>query len=280
MLMDKPVALESFHIKEMSDLKDGSLLVPKIVMVATHCPGKKLIDETGNEGQLDFLYDEVTDLGGELCFRLGGSQEKSSSSFVFVPADFMVVYVGIPRSVYPPFRHMVYHPKMVDILFPSQPILREWAETNSFITVCEDSDLTNMQKNVLKEWMKRPVDRSHQIYKSAENLSSSEWTYGEADFPQTPKAYKRSHSVPAKSHDYSSVKSQPQKSGSESGKTKRHGKSKLHRKQRKEDINLITLDEDDMELELYNIVHREQIKPDPSQGYGTMAFWLMLLLKN
>ena len=34
-------------------------------MVAMHCPGKKLIDEEGNEGQLDYLYDEVCDLGGE-----------------------------------------------------------------------------------------------------------------------------------------------------------------------------------------------------------------------
>ena len=64
-LLEEPIALESFHVNRMSDIQDGSLLVPKIVMVAMHCPGKKLIDEGGNEGQLDFLYDEVCDLGGK-----------------------------------------------------------------------------------------------------------------------------------------------------------------------------------------------------------------------
>lgn len=74
LLLDTPMALESFHIHRMSDVQDGSLLVPKVVMVAMHCPGKKLIDEDGNEGQLDFLYDEVCDLGG---------RASSNASYVF-----------------------------------------------------------------------------------------------------------------------------------------------------------------------------------------------------
>ena len=49
----------------MSDipLQDGALLVPKLVLVASHCPGRKLLDEQGDEGQLDYLYDEACELG-------------------------------------------------------------------------------------------------------------------------------------------------------------------------------------------------------------------------
>ncbi len=65
-LVDEPCALESFHVKTVADIKDGALLVPKIVLVGVHCPGRKLIDEEGDSGQLDFLYDEACDVGGEI----------------------------------------------------------------------------------------------------------------------------------------------------------------------------------------------------------------------
>ena len=39
------------------------MLVPKLVLVASHCPGRKLLDEQGDEGQLDYLYDEACELG-------------------------------------------------------------------------------------------------------------------------------------------------------------------------------------------------------------------------
>lgn len=65
-LMPDSVAIESFHARNAGDVKDGALLVPKVVLVAKHNPGRKLIDNTsGNSGQLDFLYDEVCRVRGK-----------------------------------------------------------------------------------------------------------------------------------------------------------------------------------------------------------------------
>lgn len=64
-LVEEPLPLESFHVKKPTDIKDGALLVPKLVFVGMHCPGRKLIDSDGDEGQLDLLYDEACELGGE-----------------------------------------------------------------------------------------------------------------------------------------------------------------------------------------------------------------------
>ncbi len=38
-------------------------MVPKLVLVAQHCAGVKLIDEESDRGQLDYLYDEACDTG-------------------------------------------------------------------------------------------------------------------------------------------------------------------------------------------------------------------------
>ena len=175
----------------------------------------------------------------------------------------MVVYLGLPRSIYPPVRHMVYHPKMADILFPTQPLLREWAETNSFITVTEDSDFTNMQKNVMREWMRRPVDKSHQIYKSAECLSSAEWSFSDAELYSEPESLYRSRSVPAPSltmeneflpaEEYHPLADESGKKKRK--KSKRRNLFRLGRKEKKPEerkTSLVTLDEDDVELEMYN----------------------------
>ena len=63
-LLDGPFAIESFHVKRPSDVTDGALLVPKVVLVGVFCPGRKLIDDRGDTGQLDYLYDEVVAMGG------------------------------------------------------------------------------------------------------------------------------------------------------------------------------------------------------------------------
>ena len=49
-----------------SDIQDGVFLVPKIALVATHYPGKQLIDDDGDSGQLDAMYDEVHETGGKI----------------------------------------------------------------------------------------------------------------------------------------------------------------------------------------------------------------------
>ena len=70
-LLDEVIPLESFHVKDVSDIKDGALLVPKLVLVGQHMAGRKLIDSDGDEGQLDAIYDEACELGGTCC-ELGG----------------------------------------------------------------------------------------------------------------------------------------------------------------------------------------------------------------
>jgi len=76
----EPLPLESFHVKSHSDVRDGALLVPKIVLVATHRPGQRVIDQTSaNGGQLDFLYDEVCKIGGTKClYRRGRCSQENS----------------------------------------------------------------------------------------------------------------------------------------------------------------------------------------------------------
>jgi hypothetical protein len=65
-LAPESLAIESFHVRNAGDVKDGALLVPKVILVAKHCPGRKLIDHsTSNAGQLDFLYDEVCRVRGK-----------------------------------------------------------------------------------------------------------------------------------------------------------------------------------------------------------------------
>ena len=68
-LLPDSLAIESFHVKIADDVKDGALLVPKVILVATHRPGQKLLDHTSkNGGQLDLLYDEVCQTGGKHNF--------------------------------------------------------------------------------------------------------------------------------------------------------------------------------------------------------------------
>ena len=62
----EPLPLESFHVKRRSDIGDGAMLVPKVVLAAAHRPGQRLIDRSRDgAGQLDILYDEVRKIGGK-----------------------------------------------------------------------------------------------------------------------------------------------------------------------------------------------------------------------
>ena len=47
------------------DIKDGALLVPKLVLVAPHCAGRPVIDCQGEGGTLDAIYDEACEIGGK-----------------------------------------------------------------------------------------------------------------------------------------------------------------------------------------------------------------------
>ena len=91
-----------------------------------------------------------------------------------------MVYLGLPRVVYKPIRHMVYHSKMTGSVFSYQPVLKELAHENCLVTVVEKMELK--QQNVLREWMTKPEGRSHPIYQAAEYLSA-------AEFPMTDTKY-------------------------------------------------------------------------------------------
>ncbi len=93
----------------------------------------------------------------------------------------MLIYVGLPRAIYTPVKHAIYHPKVEEMVFPSQPLLRHIANENCFLTVCEDSDLSSIQKNVLKEWISRPVGSDHPVYQAADYLSSVDLSYSDVD---------------------------------------------------------------------------------------------------
>jgi hypothetical protein len=64
-LLPDTLAVESFHVKRPEDVRDGALLVPKVILAAAHRPGQKLLDHTArSSGQLDALYDEICRTGG------------------------------------------------------------------------------------------------------------------------------------------------------------------------------------------------------------------------
>ena len=67
-LVTSPVALESFVVRDQSDLDHGALLVPKVILVGVHYPGRKLLDDEGDKGQLDMLYDRVCDTGSKFFY--------------------------------------------------------------------------------------------------------------------------------------------------------------------------------------------------------------------
>jgi len=77
-LVPDSLGIESFHVKRADDVKDGALFVPKVILAATHLPGQKLLDNTSNTGQLDWLYDEVCQIGGE--YNIWHVDKVSSSS--------------------------------------------------------------------------------------------------------------------------------------------------------------------------------------------------------
>jgi len=88
-----------------------------------------------------------------------------------VSADVMVIYVGLPRILYPPLEHGIYHEKIATHLFPTQPILQALAKNHNFITVTDQSDFNELQINLLRQWLDKPVDKSHPIYETASRLN-------------------------------------------------------------------------------------------------------------
>ena len=93
----------------------------------------------------------------------------------------MVIYVGLPKSIYPSNKHAVYHPKMEEMVFPTSPLLRHLASENCFFTITDSTKLSSMQKNILSEWITKPVGSNHPVFEAASYLSSVESEY-ESDY--------------------------------------------------------------------------------------------------
>ena len=86
----------------------------------------------------------------------------------------MVIYARLPKSIYPAMRHVIYHPKLAENIFPDQPILQELATENSFLTITENNELNKMQRNLLREWLMNPVAENHPVFQTADFLTSME----------------------------------------------------------------------------------------------------------
>lgn len=102
-------------------------------------------------------------------------------AFYIFTGDIMVIYAGLPKSIYPSNKHAVYHPKMEDMVFPASPLLRHLASENCFFTITGTTKLSTMQRNVLCEWITKPVDSRHPVFEAADYLSSVESEY-ESDY--------------------------------------------------------------------------------------------------
>ena len=92
-----------------------------------------------------------------------------------------LIYLDLPRVLYPAMKHIIYHPRLIDLVFPEQRIVRELAEENRFVSVVEGCAFSDMQKNVLREWLLKPVSKQHAVYKNTEKFLDSLGGYLDAD---------------------------------------------------------------------------------------------------
>ena len=92
----------------------------------------------------------------------------------------MIIYMGLPKLLYPYIHNIIYHPKVCDTMFPQQHVIHELAINNCFLTITEGTKLTYMQTNLLQLWLSNPVSNKHPVYQTADRLQSL--NDGEIDF--------------------------------------------------------------------------------------------------
>jgi len=64
---------------------------------------------------------------------------------------------------------------VAELLFRDQPILQTLALENALVTVSVGTGLNHIQRNVVREWLSRPVSRHHRVYQAAvEYLTEAE----------------------------------------------------------------------------------------------------------
>jgi len=87
---------------------------------------------------------------------------------VVCAADVLLVCVDLPRIIYPRNKSFVFHHQVARLLFRDQPILQTLALENALITVSVGTGLNYIQRNVVREWLSRPVFPDHRVYHAAE----------------------------------------------------------------------------------------------------------------
>lgn len=85
----------------------------------------------------------------------------------FAPADVIVLYIDLPRCIYPPNQTKICHQKAAELLFRDQPVLRNLDTNNRLITVTERSGLNHTQKTVLSDWIAKPVRVDPKVFSTA-----------------------------------------------------------------------------------------------------------------
>jgi len=87
----------------------------------------------------------------------------------------LLVCVDLPRIIYPPNKSFIFHRRVADLLFGDQPVLQTLALENALITVSTGTGLNHIQRNVVREWLSRPVGPDHRVYQAAaEYLTEAE----------------------------------------------------------------------------------------------------------
>ena len=90
-------------------------------------------------------------------------------------AQVLLICIDLPRLIYPPNKSFIYHQRVAELLFGDQPILQTLALENALITISAGTGMNHIQRNVVREWLSRPVHRDHRVYSAAaQYLSEAE----------------------------------------------------------------------------------------------------------
>jgi len=116
-------------------------------------------------------------------YFVGMTHHITNTHCTLIAADVLIIYMDLPRCLYPPNKRSIYHEKVAELLFPGQPLLKELALENQLITVTEHDPpsavkhstsygLNQLQRNVIREWLEHPVMSDHVVFRAAANYLS------------------------------------------------------------------------------------------------------------
>ena len=114
----------------------------------------------------------------------------------------MLVYLDLPKLVYPINTRNLYHVRLEQLVFPEQTIVKNLAGHGLLLTLTENSrKLNQVQEQRLLEWLLSPVDpRTHPVFKACDlfntlqqrkdpvGLSQSQASFTESSFQRSYQA--------------------------------------------------------------------------------------------